>query len=62
MAFQMNVSGISQEDLLCILNIYSITASTLEGGKNHNSAKTWQRPKIYVHLSTTEKLFEKLIL
>jgi hypothetical protein len=41
---------------------------TLEGSKNHNSAKNWQRPKIIPelslisHLSTTGKLFEKLIL
>jgi hypothetical protein len=40
----------------------------LEGDKNHNSAKTWQRPKLSPNfglinlLSTTSKLFEKLIL
>jgi hypothetical protein len=38
---------------------------TLEGGKNHNSAKTQQWPKIYIRsslLSTAGKLFEKSIL
>jgi hypothetical protein len=41
--------------------------STLEGGKNHNSANTWQRTKISPNLhlisllSTMGKLSEKLI-
>jgi hypothetical protein len=40
---------------------------TLEGGKNHNSAETWQRPKISPNLcpisilSTMGKLFELIL-
>jgi hypothetical protein len=59
MAFQMNISGTFQEDLLCI---YSITAFGLATSRhlgrrqNHNPAETRQRSKISTKFMSDQPL------